>query len=123
MFNNDNVIAPVLETYLVFIVLKLFKSSPSIKWAVKSLIDEAIEKGKHLIIFIHQALENTTDTETVNVRKSIYIEVLDYLKAKVDLSQCDVITFREFYQIHEPNDYNEFMETRHNIEMNYLLSK
>ena len=90
---------------------------------VKSLIDEAIEKGKHLIIFIHQALENTTDTETVNVRKSIYIEVLDYLKAKVDLSQCDVITFREFYQIYEPNDYNEFMETRHNIELNYLLSK
>ena len=90
---------------------------------VKSLIDEAIEKGKHLIIFTHQVLENTTDEETINVRKSIYIEVLDYLKAKVDLSQCDVITFREFYQIHEPNDYNEFMETRHNIEMNYLLSK
>ena len=90
---------------------------------VKSLIDEAIEKGKHLIIFIHQALENTSDNETVNVRKSIYVEVLDYLKSKVDLSQCDVITFREFYQMHEPVDYNEFMETRHNIEMNYLLSK
>ena len=93
-------------------------SSPS-----KALIDKVIDEGKHLCIFAHQVLDTTSDTESVNVSKAVYTEVLDYLKSKVDNNMCDVITFREFYQMHEPIDYNEFMATRRNVEMNYLLNK
>lgn len=86
-------------------------------------IDDAIEKGRHLCIFTHEVLETTNESETVNVSKSVFIEILNYLKVKVDLHQCDVITFREFYQMHEPVDYAEFMDIRHNIELNSLRNK
>lgn len=86
-------------------------------------IDDAIEKGRHLCIFAHEVLETTNESETINVSESVYIEMLNYLKIKVDFHQCDVITFREFYQMHEPVDYAEFMAIRHNIELNSLRNK
>ena len=89
----------------------------------KALIDEVIETGRCLCIFVHQVEDSTTANESVNVSKEIYAEVLDYLKSKVDNNECDVITFREFYQLNEPDDYVNFMHIRHEIENQYLLSQ
>ena len=89
----------------------------------KDELDKAIANGNHLCIFIHAVTESPVADDRLNVSKSIYAEVLDYLKSKVDNNECDVITFREFYQLHEPSDYANFMHIRHEIENQYLISQ
>ena len=89
----------------------------------KALIDEVIETGRCLCIFVHQVKNSTTSNESVDVSKEVYAEILDYLKSKVDKNECDIITFREFYQLNEPDDYANFMHIRHEIENKYLLSQ
>ena len=89
----------------------------------KDELDKAIAEGNHLCIFIHAVTESPVADDRLNVSKDVYGEVLDYLKMKVDNNECDVITFREFYQLHEPSDYANFMHIRHEIENQYLLSQ
>ena len=89
----------------------------------KDELDKAIANGNHLCIFIHAVTESPVADDRLNVSKDVYGEVLDYLKSKVDNNECDVITFREFYQLHEPSDYANFMHIRHEIENQYLISQ
>jgi hypothetical protein len=88
--------------------------------AVKAAIDSAISDGKSLSIFTHQIL---TTGDSLSATQSVYVDMLNYLKTKVDAGAVDVITYREFYQLYEPSDYENYINQRRAKQYNYIQSK
>lgn len=81
---------------------------------IKSKIDEAISRGASLSIFTHLVQDSATNEW--NTSLSVYKQMLDYIKQKVDVGQIKVVTWREFYAAKLPqegheNDYLRIMKT------------
>lgn len=72
---------------------------------IKSKIDEAIDEGASLSIFTH--LVQTSATNEWNTSLSVYKQMLDYIKQKVDSDQIKVVTWREFYAAKLPHEGHE----------------
>jgi hypothetical protein len=87
---------------------------------VTTAIDNAIANGQSLCIFTHQILPTG---DTLSATQSVYTTMLDYLKSKVDAGAVDVITYREFYQLYEPADYENYINQRRAKQYNYIQSK
>ena len=80
---------------------------------VTAKIDEAIARGASLSIFTH--LVQASASNEWNTSLSIYKQMLDYIKQKVDSGQIRVATWREFYASKLPqegheNDYQRIMK-------------
>ena len=80
---------------------------------VTTKIDEAIDRGASLSIFTH--LVQASASNEWNTSLSIYKQMLDYIKQKVDSGQIRVATWREFYASKLPqegheNDYQRIMK-------------
>lgn len=72
---------------------------------VTAKIDEAIDEGASLSIFTH--LVQTSATNEWNTSLSVYKQMLDYIKQKVDSDQIKVVTWREFYAAKLPHEGHE----------------
>ena len=84
--------------------------------SMKSLLDSAIETKKSALFFTHRLVDTLEEDGGWDCLKSVYIEFLDYLKDKVNQGLCEVVTAREFYNIHHPedghnNDYQRILKT------------
>ncbi len=66
---------------------------------VKKKIDYAIEKKYALNIFTHLLVDTIEQDGGYDCLISTYREMLDYLKDKVDKGLCEVVTYKEFYEI------------------------
>jgi hypothetical protein len=67
---------------------------------VEKNIDNAIERGNAICIMTHR-ITDTDDSSTngsLNTSKSVYTQLLDYIKSKVDLGLAQVITPKYFYE-------------------------
>ena len=63
---------------------------------VKSEIDKCIKTGYCLSVFTHGVYENNSNT--LYTDKTIYTELLDYIKQKVDAGEVQVMSYRDFYE-------------------------
>ncbi|MDD3142298.1 MAG: hypothetical protein PHX08_25500, partial [Lachnospiraceae bacterium] len=88
---------------------------------VIDVLNQAITTGTTVCFFTHRVQDTLTDN--MHCLRSVFESVLDAIKAAVDAGKCDVITFREFYQLCEPSDYENYMHQRREKEKNYILSK
>ena len=62
----------------------------------KEEIDKCIQTGYCLNIFTHGVYENNIND--LYADKTIYTELLDYIKQKVDTGEVQVMTYRDFYE-------------------------
>ena len=88
---------------------------------INKQIDDTIAQNKSICIFTHDVEE--TLTNNMNCSKEVYVGILNHIKELVEADKCEVITFRQFYQLCEPNDYAELMAIRHEKEKAYILNK
>ena len=88
---------------------------------INKQIDDTIAQNKSICIFTHDVEE--TLTNNMNCSKEVYVGILNHIKELVEADKCEVITFRQFYQLSEPNDYAELMAIRHEKEKAYILNK
>ena len=88
---------------------------------INKQIDDTIAQNKSICIFTHDVEE--TLTNNMNCSKEVYVGILNHIKELVEADKCEVITFRQFYQLCEPNDYTELMAIRHEKEKAYILNK
>ncbi len=88
---------------------------------VLKAVDNAINVGNSICIFTHDIQEPLTDN--MNAARSVYTEMLDGIKARVDSGKCEVCTFTEFYREWMPEVCESYLENRHEKEKQYILSK
>ena len=88
---------------------------------INAKIDNAINNNKSICLFTHDVQENVTDD--MNASMEVYVAMLEHIKELVEADKCEVVTFRQFYQYCEPNDYSEYMAIRHEKEKAYILGK
>ena len=88
---------------------------------INKQIDDTIAQNKSICIFTHDVEE--TLTNNMNCSKEVYVGILNHIKELVEADKCEVVTFRQFYQLCEPNDYAELMAIRHEKEKAYILNK
>lgn len=67
--------------------------------AIKSYIDNAIERGASISIFAHQVLSDSESgaDDTVNVNVSTYTDLLEYVQSKAQAFELEVTTYKDFY--------------------------
>lgn len=83
---------------------------------VKTCIDSAIKNNKHLIVLFHKVLDTVPSGDTWDIDKTYFIQIMDYIKSKVDNGLCEIITARELYHLSNPddaynNDYNRLLKS------------
>ena len=83
---------------------------------VKTCIDNAIKNNKHLIVLFHKVLDTVPSGDTWDIDKTYFIQIMDYIKSKVDNGLCEIITARELYHLSNPddaynNDYNRLLKS------------
>ncbi len=66
---------------------------------VKRNIDYAVEHKCALNIFTHLVVKTPEEDKGFDCVESTYREMLDYVKQKADAGLCEVITYKEFYDI------------------------
>lgn len=88
---------------------------------INKQIDDTIAQNKSICIFTHDVEE--TVTNNMNCSREVYVGILNHIKELVEADKCEVVTFRQFYQLCEPNDYAELMAIRHEKEKAYILNK
>jgi hypothetical protein len=73
---------------------------------VKNFIDTLCGSKTCGSLFTHQVLESTTDTNNCTI--SLFSDILEYIKTKVDSGELDVLNFREWYAKVNPADGHNF---------------
>lgn len=63
--------------------------------SIKTKIDSCIKTGTCISIFTHKI---QTDDSGINCNEELYVEMLDYLKQKVDAGELQVMSYNEFYE-------------------------
>ena len=82
---------------------------------IKTAIEQAISEKKAICILTHKLVDTEEENRGYDCLKSVYIELLDFIKAKTDNNECEVITFRKLYEIIDKdsayeNDYNRLLK-------------
>jgi hypothetical protein len=75
--------------------------------SVMAQVDECIDLGNIMPLFIHQMLD-TNDIITLNTSTSTYTAFLEYIKLKSDAGLLDVINFRGLYSRFYPEDSSKY---------------
>lgn len=83
---------------------------------VKTCIDSAIKNNKHLIVLFHKVLDTVPSGDTWDIDKTYFIQIMDYIKSKVDSGLCEIVTARELYHLSNSedaynNDYNRLLKS------------
>lgn len=71
---------------------------------IKAEIDNAIKKGKSIMLFTHYVKEDTETMSDTDCPLSKFTAVLDYVKEKVDAGLCDVKNARQFWNYYNQQD-------------------
>lgn len=71
---------------------------------IKVEIDNAIKKGKSIMLFTHYVKEDTETMSDTDCPLSKFTAVLDYVKEKVDAGLCDVKNARQFWNYYNQQD-------------------
>ena len=82
---------------------------------IKTAIEQAISEKKAICILTHKLVDTEEENRGYDCLKSVYIDLLDFIKAKTDNNECEVITFRKLYEIIDKdsayeNDYNRLLK-------------
>lgn len=90
---------------------------------VKNIIDTAVLNKSVVSVFTHYVVDDISEDRGYDCLKSVYIELMDYIKSLEDQGKLVVMNYREFYasqypnQSHE-NDYNRIIKRMNFIESN-----
>lgn len=82
---------------------------------IKAEIDNAIEKGKSIMLFTHYVKEDTETMSDMDCPLSKFTAVLDYVKEKVDAGLCDVKNARQFWNYYNQQDGSDIDYKRTNM--------
>lgn len=75
--------------------------------SIKSSINYAINNKEAINIFTHLIVDNPEEDTGYNCLKSVYTQLLDFIKEKEEANQCIVMNYREFYQLlYQKSSYN-----------------
>ena len=88
--------------------------------SIKERIDTAVQNGWDLCLMSNNISDNPTYEQTL---KSVYIQVLDYLKTLHDSGTVDVVTWHELYQQNNHEKSNDFDYNRIVKKLNWLQIK
>lgn len=83
---------------------------------VKSVIDTLCTNGGYLNLMTHLVQDvDPSQIESYNISKNEYVQILDYIKTKVDSGMLNVITWRQMYNSISrdygyDNDYNRLIK-------------
>ena len=71
----------------------------------KSMIDTAIENGWDIAPFAHGIYDTAEEAEENNgITKTLFENVLAYIRQKIDAGECEAMTFRDYYRTKYPAD-------------------
>lgn len=71
----------------------------------KSMIDTAIENGWDIAPFAHGIYDTAEEAEENNgITKTLFENVLAYIRQKIDAGECEAMTFRDCYRLKYPAD-------------------
>ena len=90
---------------------------------VKKAIDNAISNKQAINIFTHFVVDTIEEDRGYDCLKTVYIELMEYIKSKVDEGLCVVMNYREFYQNSFPKASYEIDYNRNIKRMNFIESK
>ena len=71
----------------------------------KSMIDAAIENGWDIAPFAHGIYDTSEEANEKNgITKTLFENVLAYIRQKIDAGECEAMTFRDYYRTKYPAD-------------------
>ena len=88
--------------------------------SIKTRIDIAVQNGWDFCLMSHNISNNPHSEQTL---KSVYIQVLNYLKTLHDNGTVDVVTWHELYQQDNYEESNDFDYNRIVKKLNWLQTK
>ena len=72
---------------------------------IKKYIDNAISENKSIMLFTHYVKDESDPTITdTDAPTEKFMEILNYVKSKVDAGLCDVLNARQYWNYYNPQD-------------------
>ena len=90
---------------------------------VKNAINEAIKKNQAISIFTHYVVDTTEEDRGYDCLKSVYLELIDYIKDLENKGKVIVTNYRKFYEMKYPELSRENDYLREIKRMNFIESK
>lgn len=91
--------------------------------AVKSAIDNAVENGYAINIFTHYVVDTAAEDRGYDCLKSVYLELMDFIKNLESQNKAIVTNYHDFYQMLFPNESAINDNNRNVKRMNFIENK